>query len=1379
MKKLLLILFAIAASIGQANAQCFPQYNTATGYGTGGGDFIESVYSGAWGNIGSGFTGGPTYTNYAGIVAPLGITAGLSYNLNVTGGSYPSDVYAAWIDFNADGDFYDVGEKLGEFSTSATYQTLLFAFSVPAGAIGGYTTMRVRCVYSGVNMDPCSLYDYGEAEDYEVFITNTGNYCLPQYTNGTSGNDYLNSVSMGSINNVTGANTVAPYYSDYTFLSTNLTIGSFYTLSFQTGSYVGAEGIAAWIDYNQDGILSSTEKLGEDYTTTSFENGSISFVVPAGALAGFTLLRVRLVYNGSTIDPCATYTYGETEDYAVNLVSQSGGYCTTNLNPSCGTGYITGVQVLGTTLNNQNNGCIGSPEAYFNYPATGNYTANIVRGNNYTINVTTNSNDIISVWIDLNQDQVFASNEWAQVTTSSTAFATSSVIVTIPAGAALGQTRMRVRSRAFANPNAAADACTLFGSGETEDYTITIVNASGLPPVADFTAAQGGGGGVDFFDASQNNPTSWFWQFPGGVPSTSTLQNPTGITWANGGCYDVSLTVTNAFGSDTYTYVCFVSVLQPVGCSEPFISEYLEGSANNKAIEIYNPSGTTLNLSQYAVHNYANGATTPTYTLQLSGTLAPYSVYVVADPSSNSAILAQADVTSNVCFFDGNDVITLKKNGQIIDMVGSVGIDPGVPFTVLGGSMGEATLVRNFSVDRPYTFWNTVLNDWTVYAQNTTSQLGGHTSVCTPAGLPPVANFTANLLNINVGQTVNFTDLSTNQPTSWSWTFTGGSPASSTAQNPNNIQYNTPGCYQVSLTSSNAFGSDVHTMVCYINVTATGAAPVAAFSASSLNITAGQTVNFTDLSTNAPTSWSWTFTGGSPASSTTQNPTNIQYNAVGCYQVSLTASNAFGSDNQTNTCYINVTAAGQAPVASFTASNTQVCAGACINFTDISLNNPTGWSWSFPGAVNTTSTQQNPTNVCYNNPGTYNVTLTALNANGSNSNTQTGYITVFANPQANAGNNVSICPGQSTNLTATGGTTYQWTPTTGLSNAGIANPVASPAVTTTYTVIASNGPCSSTASVTVTVAPVNANAGGDVTLCPGSTTTLNATGGTSYSWSPSTGLSSSTVANPIAFPTATTTYTVTVSNGSCSATDQITVTVANPQIFAPADQTICEGDTLYLPVVNGWNFTWTPATGLSDPTSPAPFAYPSNTTTYSVSADVNGCIATDQITITVNQPPPAPTITQNLGDLVSSTGSTYQWSFNGAEILGATFQTLFAATTGSYTVTITDVNGCSATSQPYVVTTVGLNSLSGNTGSVNIYPVPVKSTLTVYLPSVMSNPTIEIMNALGQKVQGWMIQNAAKTGEISINMSNVPDGVYFLKVTSAGNTEVKRFVKAD
>jgi len=310
------------------------------------------------------------------------------------------------------------------------------------------------------------------------------------------------------------------------------------------------------------------------------------------------------------------------------------------------------------------------------------------------------------------------------------------------------------------------------------------------------------------------------------------------------------------------------------------------------------------------------------------------------------------------------------------------------------------------------------------------------------------------------------------------------------------------------------------------------------------------------------------------------------------------------------------------------------------------------------------------------------------------------------------------------------------------------------------------------------VAPVNANAGNDVTLCPGATTNLNATGGNSYSWTPTTGLSSASIANPIAFPTATTTYTVTVSNGSCSATDQITISVANPQLTATTDQTICQGDTTYLPTSSGQNYSWSPTTGLSDPASPAPFAFPTSTTTYTVTADVNGCPASDQVTVFVNQPPAIPVISQNMGDLMSTLAAGYQWSLNGVEILGATFQTVFAGQTGSYTVTITDINGCKSTSLPYVVTTVGINSMNVNAG-LSIFPVPVKNSLKVFVPTSMANPTFEIMNALGQNVQGWIIQNSVQSGEVSINMSSVPDGVYFLKVTSNTRVEVKRFVKAD
>jgi PKD repeat protein len=169
----------------------------------------------------------------------------------------------------------------------------------------------------------------------------------------------------------------------------------------------------------------------------------------------------------------------------------------------------------------------------------------------------------------------------------------------------------------------------------------------------------------------------------------------------------------------------------------------------------------------------------------------------------------------------------------------------------------------------------------------------------------PVANFSADTQVVSAGGSVHFTDLSTNSPTSWSWTFEGGTPSSSTSQNPT-VTYNTAGTYDVSLTAANSAGSDGETKTNYITVTAPQP-PVANFTASTTNPSAGGSVNFTDTSTNTPTSWSWTFEGGTPGTSTAQNPT-ITYNTAGTYDVSLTAANAAGSDVETKTDYINVSA---------------------------------------------------------------------------------------------------------------------------------------------------------------------------------------------------------------------------------------------------------------------------------------------------------------------------------------------------------------------------------------------------------------------------------------------------------------------------------------
>ena len=183
----------------------------------------------------------------------------------------------------------------------------------------------------------------------------------------------------------------------------------------------------------------------------------------------------------------------------------------------------------------------------------------------------------------------------------------------------------------------------------------------------------------------------------------------------------------------------------------------------------------------------------------------------------------------------------------------------------------------------------------------------------------PIANFTSDTTTITEGQSVQFTDTSTvptgGAPiTQWSWTFTGGTPSSSTAQNPS-VVYNTPGQYQVALTVSNADGSNTKTVPNYITV---NVIPVVAdFTADDVAPQVGGTVNFTDTSTGTPTQWSWTFEGGTPATSTDQNP-SVVYNTEGDYDVTLVASKTGSSDTELKTDYIGVVPAEVAvPITEF------------------------------------------------------------------------------------------------------------------------------------------------------------------------------------------------------------------------------------------------------------------------------------------------------------------------------------------------------------------------------------------------------------------------------------------------------------------------------
>lgn len=157
----------------------------------------------------------------------------------------------------------------------------------------------------------------------------------------------------------------------------------------------------------------------------------------------------------------------------------------------------------------------------------------------------------------------------------------------------------------------------------------------------------------------------------------------------------------------------------------------------------------------------------------------------------------------------------------------------------------------------------------------------------------------------------------------------------------------------------------------------------------------------------------------------------------------------------------------QAPVANFSYSNG--CVNSVVPFTDLTTNSPTVWDWNFGNG--STSNVQNPTQI-YTSPGVYIVTLIVYN--GIAYDTLANNISVYPLPSVNAGPDQTICMGSSTNLSAFGGTTYNWTPSTGLSSVNISNPIATPTATTNYTVTATdaNG-CFNNDMITITVNPLS------------------------------------------------------------------------------------------------------------------------------------------------------------------------------------------------------------------------------------------------------------------------------------------------------------------
>ncbi|MEQ8533601.1 MAG: PKD domain-containing protein, partial [Imperialibacter sp.] len=255
------------------------------------------------------------------------------------------------------------------------------------------------------------------------------------------------------------------------------------------------------------------------------------------------------------------------------------------------------------------------------------------------------------------------------------------------------------------------------------------------------------------------------------------------------------------------------------------------------------------------------------------------------------------------------------------------------------------------------------------------------------------ANFVAKNRATEKNNAVEFFDRSKGA-TSWAWTFDGGTPATSTSQNPS-VTYATDGAYTVTLVSKNASGAtSTKTIEGYVQVGPVDDGPIEALFTSDIQtVVQGNTVKFTNTSKGMPESVIWFFEGGTPSASTELNPT-VKYETTGSFDVELVVFKEGEQNKILKANYVTVTADNSTLKAKFKVNTPTVFVGNQIKFTDISTGGATSWAWTFEGGTPSTSSSQNPV-VVYNTSGKFNVTLKVTKGAETNTLTIEDHVGVY------------------------------------------------------------------------------------------------------------------------------------------------------------------------------------------------------------------------------------------------------------------------------------------------------------------------------------------------------------------------------------------------
>ncbi|TND09380.1 MAG: hypothetical protein FD123_1342 [Bacteroidetes bacterium] len=599
------------------------------------------------------------------------------------------------------------------------------------------------------------------------------------------------------------------------------------------------------------------------------------------------------------------------------------------------------------------------------------------------------------------------------------------------------------------------------------------------------------------------------------------------------------------------------------------------------------------------------------------------------------------------------------------------------------------------------------------------------------------------------GTSINFTNNSVGA-TSYSWDF--GDSNGSTATSPSHI-YTAAGTYTITLIATGPCGIDTTASI----ITISPSVVSATFNASSSGCTSIP-VSFTNTSSGA-TSYSWDF--GDTGTSTSASPAHL-YAASGTYTVTLIASSACDADTITQVITVN-----QAPVASITGSDS-ICQGQSLVLT---ASGGTSVQWSGGSTATTSSINVSPA---------VNTTYYATVSNGTCSSVpDTFTVSVFNSPVAIIVGPNSICSGQSVTLTATGNGPFQWS---GGSSATTSSITVSPSSATTYYVTpASSGVCpavSDTLNLAVLPTPI-VNVGGNTLICAGQSTTLTASGGTSYQWS---GGSSDTTVSITVSPVVTTTYFVSTSNGACSSGfDTITVTVQpTPTVSIIGNTAICPGSSTTLTGMGATTYQW--QGGITTVGQTVTVSPTTNTNYYLIGYNSQGCADTTMVTIIVYDPPTVAI----LGDdsicagestqLLCTGNGTFAWSPpTGLSSTSSQNVTATPSSTITYSVQATNINGCtgSSTFTVFVDACTGIGEQAGIENDLRVYPNPGNGTFYMEWKTA-GMQTIEIFDARGRLV----LSGKQAQSPFMLDLRNQPDGAYLLKLSGEENYRIHRLVIA-